>query len=48
MTAITDYKRRLLDTMHDLQKAIKEGDEQHLQVLWHRLEIQIMGKSYWP
>ncbi|CAB4140855.1 hypothetical protein UFOVP395_190 [uncultured Caudovirales phage] len=44
---MSDYKRRLLDTMRELQKAIKEGDEQHAQILWHRLEIQILGRSYW-
>jgi hypothetical protein len=43
---MSDYKRRLLETMRELQKAIKEGDEQHTKVLWHRLEVQIYGKSY--
>lgn len=45
---MSDYKRRLLQTMEDLKKAIKEGDTQHTQVLWDRLEMQIVGKSYWP
>lgn len=43
---MSDYKRRLLQTMEDLKKAIKEGDDQHTQILWHRLEVQIYGKSY--
>lgn len=42
---MSDYKRRLIQTMNDIKKAIKEDDQQHLVVLWDRLEKQIMGKT---
>lgn len=42
---MSDYKRRLIQTMNDLKKAIKEEDHQHIRVLWDRLEKQIMGKT---
>ena len=41
---MSDYKRRLIQTMNDIKKAIKEDDQQHLQVLWDRLERQILGR----
>lgn len=42
---MSDYKRRLIQTMNDIKKAIKEDDQQHLTILWDRLEMQIMGKT---
>lgn len=42
---MSDYKRRLIQTMNDLKKAIKEDDQMHIQILWDRLERQIMGKT---
>lgn len=42
---MSDYKRKLIQTMNDLKKAINEDDQMHIQVLWDRLERQIMGKT---
>jgi hypothetical protein len=43
----SDYKRKILETVKELKKAIKEEDKMHEQILWDRLERQILGKSYY-
>ena len=43
----SDYKRNLLQTVKDLKKAIQEEDKMHEQILWDRLEKQILGRSYY-
>ena len=42
---MSDYKRNLLQTVKELKEALQEGDKMHEQVLWDRLEKQILGKS---
>ena len=42
---MSDYKRNLFQTIAELKKAIAEKDDMHIQVLWDRLEKQVMGKS---
>lgn len=44
---VSDYKRKILETVKELKKAIKEEDKMHEQILWDRLERQILGKSYY-
>lgn len=42
---MSDYKRNILETIKELKKAIKEEDKMHEQILWDRLEKQVLGKS---
>ena len=42
---LSDYKYNLVTTLEELKKAIKEKDEQHMQVLLDRLEKRIIGNS---
>ena len=43
----SEYKTNLLETVKELKKAIKEEDKVHEQILWDRLERQILGRSYY-
>jgi hypothetical protein len=45
ITKLTDYKSRILSTILELEKAVEEGDKQHTQILFDRLERQVIGKS---
>jgi len=42
---LSDYKSRILTTIEELEKAVEEGDKQHTQILFDRLEKQVIGKS---
>lgn len=42
---LSDYKYNLVTTLEELKKAIKEKDEQHMEVLLDRLEKRILGNS---
>jgi hypothetical protein len=42
---LSDYKYKLVTTLEELKKAIKEKDEQHMEVLFDRLEKRILGNS---
>ena len=44
---MSDYKRNILQTMKELKRAIEEKDDIHVQVLWDRLEKQVIGRSYY-
>lgn len=44
---VSEYKSNLLETVKELKKALKEQDKQHEQILWERLERQILGRSYY-
>jgi hypothetical protein len=39
---LSDYKYNLITTVEELKKAIKENDESHMQVLFDRLEKQLI------
>jgi len=43
---INDYKYILLTTIEELKKAIKENDESHMQVLFDRLEKQVINQRF--
>lgn len=40
----SDYKYNLIITIEELKKAIKENDESHMQVLFDRLEKQVINR----
>jgi len=40
---LSDYKYNLITTVEELKKAIKENDESHMQVLFDRLEKQLIN-----
>lgn len=39
---MSDYKYKLITTIEELKKAIKENDESHMQVLFDRLEKRVL------
>jgi ribosomal protein S20 len=42
---LSEYKSRILTTIEELEKAVEEGDKQHTQILFDRLEEQVIAKS---
>jgi len=45
LTRLSYYKSRILSTILDLEKAVEEDDKQHTQILFDRLEKQVIAKS---
>lgn len=43
---ISDYKYNLLMTIKELKKAIKENDQSHIQVLFDRLEKDVINQRF--
>jgi hypothetical protein len=46
LTRLSDYKSRILSTILDLEKAVEEGDKQHTQILFDRLEKQVLNRNW--
>lgn len=43
---ISDYKYNLIQTIKELRKAVKENDESHMQVLFDRLEKDVINQRF--
>jgi hypothetical protein len=46
LTRLSDYKSRILSTILDLEKTVEEGDKQHTQILFERLEKQVLNRRW--
>lgn len=44
--SMSDYKYNLVELLKELKKAIKENDQSHTQVLFDRLEKQVINQRF--
>lgn len=45
MSLHSPYKTMLLDTVQDLKRALAENDQDHVKILFDRLEKQIINRN---